>query len=100
MREEGARDVPAPLVLGQPSLARRPSCSRQEWPQRELPFGGKLTRQPLGCVVSTLQPAVGITRDEDNTRCVRSRQRLTNYFRGPAGEPAQAALLPGDYDWA
>jgi hypothetical protein len=100
MREEGSRDVPAPLVLCQPSLARRPSCSGQEWPQRELPLGGELTRQPLGRVVSPLQPAVRITRDEDDTRCVRSRQRLPDYCCGPAGEPAQATLLPGDHDRA
>jgi hypothetical protein len=98
VREEGARDVPAPLMLRQPSLARRPSCSRQEWPERKLPLGGKLARQPLGRVVSPLQPAVRIARDEDDTRGVRSRHRLTDDRRGPAGEPAQAALLPGDDD--
>ena len=76
MREEGARDVSAPLVLCEPTLARRPSCSRQEWPQGEIPPCGKLTRQPLGGMVSTLQPAVRITRDEDDTSGVRSRHGL------------------------
>ena len=100
MREESARDVPTPLVLRQPSLARRASCSREDWPEGKLPLGGKLARQPLGRVVSTLQPAVRIARDEDDTRGVWSRHRLTDDCRGPAGEPAQAALLPGDHDWA
>ena len=100
MRKERTRDVPSSLVLRQPALARRASCSRQESPQGELPLSGKLTRQPLGRVVSTLQPAVRITRDEDDTRGVRSRHRLPDDRRGPAGELAQAALLPGDHDWA
>ena len=100
MREEGTRDVTAPLVLRQTSLARRPPCSRQEWPEGELPLSSKLARQPLGRVVPTLQPAVRIARDEDDTRGVRSRHRLPDDRRGPAGEPAQAALLPGDHDWA
>ncbi len=100
MREEGTCDIAAPLVLRQPSLARRPSCSRQEWPEGKLPLGGKLARQPLGRVVSTLQPAVRIARDEDDTRGVRSCDRLADDCRGPPGEPAQAALLPRDHDWA
>ncbi len=100
MREESTRDVPAPVVLRQPSLARGPSCSRQEWTEGELPLGGKLARQPLGRVVSTLQPAVWIARNEDDTRGVRSHDRLPDDCRGPACEPAQAALLPGDHDRA
>ena len=100
MREEGAHDVPAPLVLRQTSLARRSSCSRQEWPEGELPLSGKLASEPLGRVVPTLQPAVRIARDEDDTRGLRSHHRLPDDCRGPAGEPAQAALLPGDHDWA
>jgi hypothetical protein len=100
MREEGTCDVPAPLVLRQPSLARRPSCSRQEWPEGELPLGGKLARQPLGRVVSTLQPAVWIARNEDDTRGIRSHDRLPDDCRGPACKPTQAALLPGDDDLA
>jgi hypothetical protein len=96
--EEGTRDVPAPLVLCQASLARRPSCPRQEWAKGKLPLGSKLGRQALGGVVSTLQPAVGITGDEDDTRDIRSRQRFPDDCCGPAGEPAQPALLPGDHD--
>jgi hypothetical protein len=88
VREEGARDVPAPLVLRQPSLARRPPCSRQERPEGELPLGGKLARQPLGRVMPTFQPAVRIARDEDDTRGIRSRNGLPDDCRGPAGEPA------------
>ena len=100
MREESTRDVPASLVLRQPSLARGPSRSRQEWPEGKLPLGGKLARQPLGRVVSTLQPAVWIARNEDDTRGVWSHDRLPDDCRGPACEPAQAALLPGDDNWA
>ena len=100
MRLEGARHVPAPLVLRQPSLARRPSRPRQEWLEGELPLSSKLARQPFGRVVSTLQPAVRIARDEDDTRGVRSRHRLTDDCRGPAGEPAQTTLLPRDHDWS
>jgi hypothetical protein len=88
VREEGARDVPAPLVLGQPSLARRPSCSRQERPKGELPLGGKLARQPLGRVMPAFQPAVRIARDEDDTRGIRSCDGLPDDCRRPAGEPA------------
>jgi hypothetical protein len=98
MREEGTRDIPAPVVLRQPSLARRSSCSRQEWPEGELPLSRELARQPLGRVVSTLQPAIRIARDEDDTRGLRSRNRLADDCRGPAGKPAEAALLPGDHD--
>ena len=88
VREEGIRYVPAPLVLRQPTLARRPSCSSQEWPDGELPLGGKLARQPLGRVVSAFQPAVRIARDEDDTRGVRSCHGLPDDCRSPAGEPA------------
>jgi hypothetical protein len=51
-------------------------------------------------VVSTLQPAVRIARDENDTRGIRSRQRLANDRCGPAGEPPQATLLPGTHDRA
>jgi hypothetical protein len=88
VREEGARDVPAPLVLRQPPLAGRPSCSRQERPERELPLGGKLARQALGRVMSAFEPAVRIARDEDDTRGVRARQGLPDDCCSPAGEPA------------
>jgi hypothetical protein len=100
VRKEGARDVPAPLPLRQSSLSRRPSCPSEEWPERKLPLSSKLARQPLGRVVSTLQPAVRIAGDEDDTRGVGSRDRLPDDRRSPAGEPAQAALLPGDDDRA
>ena len=98
MREEGTRDVPAPLVLCQPSLARRPSCPRQEWANGKLPLGSKLGRQPLGRVVSTLQPAVRITGDKGDTRNIRSRERFPDDCCGPGGESAQPVLLPGDHD--
>ena len=88
VREESARDVPAPLVLRQPSLARRPPCSRQERPEGELPLGGKLARQPFGRMMPAFQPAVRIARDEDDTRGVRSRHGLPDDCRSPAGEPA------------
>ena len=88
VREEGARDIPAPLVLRQPSLARRPPCSRQERPEGELPLGGKLARQPLGRVMPAFQPAVRIARDEDDTCGVRPRHGLPDDYRSPAGEPA------------
>jgi hypothetical protein len=100
VREEGTRDVPATLVLCQPSLARRPSCPCQEWAQRELPLSGKLTRQPLSGVMSTLQPAVRITRDEDDTAGIRSRQRVPDDCCGPPGEATHSTLLPGDHDLA
>ncbi len=100
MRKEGARDVPASLVLRQPSLPRGPSCPREERQDGELPHGSKLGRQPLGGVVPALQLAVRIAGDEDDTRGVRSRHRLADDCRGPAGEPAQAALLPRPHDRA
>jgi hypothetical protein len=49
-------------------------------------------------VVSTFEPAVRIARHEDDTCGDRSGHRLANDCRGPAGEPAQAALLPGAHD--
>ena len=98
MRKEGARDVPAPLVLRQPPLTRRTSRSRQQRSQRKLPFTGELARQPLGRMVSTLEPAIRIARDEDDTRGNRSRHRLADDRRSPAGKPAQATLLPGAHD--
>ncbi len=100
MRNEGSSDVAAPLVLRQPSLTRRPSCSRQEWAEGELPPNSKLARQPLGRVVTTLEPSVRIARDEDDTHDVRSRHRFPDDCRGPAGKPSQSALLPGGYDGA
>ena len=98
MREEGARDVPAPLVLRQPPLARRPSCSREEWPERELPLSGELGSKPLGGVMPALQPAVRIAGDEDDTGGIRTRHRLMHDCSRPAGEAAQAALLPRGHD--
>ncbi len=100
MRDEGAADVPAPLVVRQPALARRPPSSRQERLERQAPLSGELACQLLGRVVSTLQPAVRIAWDEDDTSCVRWRHRFPDDCRCPAGEPTQAALLPGDYDLA
>jgi hypothetical protein len=49
-------------------------------------------------MVSTLEPAIRIARDEDDTRGNRSRHRLADDRRSPAGKPAQATLLPGAHD--
>jgi len=49
-------------------------------------------------MVSTLEPAIRIARDEDDTRGNRSRHRLANDRRSPAGKSAQATLLPGAND--
>ena len=100
VRKKGVRDVPAPVVLCQPPLAWRPSRSRQQRPERELPLGGELARQPLRRVVSTLQPAVRIARDGHDTSGVRLGHRLADDRRCPAGEPPQATLLPGAHDRA
>jgi hypothetical protein len=48
--------------------------------------------------MSTLQPAVRITRDEDETCGIRSHQRFPDDCGSPGGEPAKATLLPGDHD--
>ena len=49
-------------------------------------------------MVSTLEPALRIARDEDDTRGNRSWQRLADDRRSPTGKPAQATLLPGAHD--
>ncbi len=48
--------------------------------------------------MSAHEPAIRIARDEHDTRNLRSRQRLTDDGRCPAGEPAQTAFLPGGHD--
>jgi hypothetical protein len=86
--------------LLQPALPRRPSRPRKERPQRQLPEGSELTRQPLSGVIPALEPAVRIARDEHETRGIGSRKRLADDGRRPAGEPAQTTLLPGGDDRA
>jgi hypothetical protein len=91
------RHVPPPFALGQPTLSRGPACSGEERPHRELPESRKLAGQPLGGVVSALEPAVRVARDERDTCRVRLRQRLADDGRRPSGQPAQPALFPGGH---
>jgi hypothetical protein len=100
MCKEGARDVPAPLMLGQPSLSRGPSCPPEERPHGKLPHRRELAREPLGGVVSALEPAVRIARNEHHAGGVRPRHRVAYDCRRPGCKPAQAPLLPSGDDQA
>jgi hypothetical protein len=100
VRKESARDVPAPLVPGQPSLPRRSPCPREERPHGKLPHSRELGREPLSGVVSALEPTVRIARDEHHAGGVRPRHRVAHDRRRPARKPAQAALLPCGDDQA
>ena len=46
----------------------------------------------------TLELAVGIARDEHDTHGVGPRKRVADDGRRPAGQPAEATLLPGGDD--
>jgi hypothetical protein len=98
MCKEGAGDVPPPLLLCQPALAARPARSREQRSQRQVPQSGELARKLLGSVVSALEPAIRIARDERDACDVRARHRLAYDRSGPARQPAQPSLLPGGHD--
>ena len=51
-------------------------------------------------MVSTLEPAIWIAGDEDDTRDNGSWHRFADDRRSPAGKPTQPTLLPGAHDRA
>ena len=96
VREECARDVPTPLVLCQPSLARRPSGSRQERLGAEAPTQQRArspAARPRGVHASACDPDRPGRRRHTRRPVARTDSRTT--AAAQRGEPAQTALLPG-----
>ena len=100
MRDEGAGHVTTTFELCQPPLAGRPASPGQQGPQGQPPAARKLRGQALGRVIATPEPPVGIGGDEDDACDLRRRHGLTDDSRGPTGQPAKTALLPGCDDAA
>lgn len=94
VRDEGAGHVTTTFACCQPPLARRPSGPREQRPERQPPALRKLSGQAFGGVIAASEPPIRVARDEDDTGHLRPRQGLTDYRGGPAGEPAETALLP------
>src|SRR5712691_489308 len=97
---ERAADVPSPRGDVEPPLARRRTCAAERVDDRQLPALAERARESLRRMVSALEPAVTVGRDEDERVDVRTRQLLRDRVRRERGQPPQPVLLPAGDDRA
>jgi hypothetical protein len=82
----------------QTALVGSSACAKRGLLERKVPGRRQLSREALGSMVATLQPAVQPTRHVRDGRDVGPRDRVDHDLRRPTRKPAQAALLPCGHD--
>ena len=70
------------------------NCTREQGYDRQLPAGAELLRQAFGRIVTAVEAAVRIGRDEGQRVGARPRDNLADELRSEPRELPQAALLP------
>jgi hypothetical protein len=93
-----ARNISAPLEEREPALPARPANSREERFARQLPDRRERTGELLRGVISALEAAFAVRRNERDEIDVGARQALGDDAGRFGAEAAEPALLPAAHD--